>query len=627
MHIFLTLRFIAEHYSVLGAFLLLSYIIGAEVFKKCNVTENSGRIFLYVSLGLGIIIVIIFYVSLFKGFNKICILSIIFLFLIAYISKRDFFVFVTEAREAIGKGSFFLKKNWHVFVLVTTVLSPLLFLPLYPPTGWDELTYHLPYAKDYVNNSGLNVNPFLRYPLYAHNIDLLYALALLFYDDILAHLFHASAAILTSLGIYHLGAVTSNKKTGVIAACIFISSPLVAHLMKTAYIDLGLTLFIFLGFYCIALWSITKQEFWLYVSGFAIAIAVGSKYSGNFYVPIFAIWVFFQSRKISSVIRFLLPVFIFGSPWYIRNFIISGDPISPFGGEIFGYWLWNKGDLIGQSKDLLKAHGTPRNLTSFLMLPWNLLVHSDKFMEGRISPGMVAAFPAILLFKRFNRFNKHLCIFVLVNTIIWFFTSQILRYLLPIFPMISLLSANVLIHSYEIFIQKPLGMFFQNFTWQRISCNITSAIAIFLIVLPLLYADARIVKKLSKDPLPVTEQMRNKYLLNNVPSFHLIEIANKSPALNIYQVRFETAYYFAKGKIMGDWFGPARYSIILDVMGNSKELHNRLRSMNIQLFLVNIKSRLKLEFDDSLSDYFSLIAEDDNGKLYQLKDLDKIKKE
>jgi 4-amino-4-deoxy-L-arabinose transferase-like glycosyltransferase len=626
MHIFLTLRFIAEHYSVLGAFLLLSYVTGAVIFKKCNVTNISGKMFLYTSLGLGVIIVILFYMSLFNVFNKIFILSFICLFLILCISRRDFSVLVTEARDVIIKDRFFVKRNWHWLVLAIPLLSPFLLLPLYPPTGWDELTYHLPYAKYFVENEGLSVNPFLRYPLYAHNIELLYALSLLFYDDILAHLFHAAAAILTSLGIYHLGTMTSNKKTGVIAACIFISSPLIAHLMKTSYIDLGLTLFIFLGFYCIALWLITKQEYWLYISGFAIGIAVGSKYSGLFYVPLFAIWVAFQSRKISSVMKFLLPIFLFGSPWYIRNFIISGDPVSPFGGEIFGYWLWNKADLIQQSKDLLKAHGTPRNLNSLLMLPWNLLVHPDKFMEGKISPGMVAAFPAIFLFKRFTSFHKQICIFVFVNIIIWFFTSQILRYLLPIFPMISLLSANVLIHLYENFIQKPLGMFFQKFTWQRISHNIISATAIFIIALPLLYADTRIVKNLLRDPLPVTEQMRNKYLLDNVSSFYLIEIANRNASLNIYQISFPTVRYFAKGKIIGDWFGPARYSIILDVMRNSEELHNRLRSMNIQLFLVNITSRLKLEFDDSFSDYFNLIAEDHKGKLYQLKDLDEIER-
>ncbi|OGW38796.1 MAG: hypothetical protein A2Y97_01445 [Nitrospirae bacterium RBG_13_39_12] len=589
--------------------------------------QNGGRLLLYTSSGVGFIIVILFYFALFKMFNKMFILPALLLFLIVYIytSKRDFYNLKTKTIEDFGKASFFLKRNWHWIVLITILFSPFLFLPLYPPTEWDEISYHLPYAKHYVENNGLSVNPFLRYPLYAHNFDLLYALSLLFYDDILAHLIHAAAALLTALGIYNLGSLTSDKKTGAIAAFIFLSSPLVAHLMKTSYIDLGLTLFIFLGFYCISLWSITKQEYWLYLSGFATGIAIGSKYNGFLYFPMFAIWIAFQSRKFSSVMRFLVPVFIFGSPWYIRNFIISGDPISPFGGEIFGHWLWNKEDLIGQSENLLKGYGTPKDVISMLMLPWNLLFHYGKFAEGAISPGMVAAFLGVFLFKKSDGFNKKLCIFVFVNIIIWFFSTQVLRYLLPVFPMISLLSAIILIYLYENLIKRPINFFLgNNFSSRRLPQKIMGSVTVFLIILPILFLDKKIVKAISKNPLPVTSQMRNEYLSKEIESFHLLQIANKSPSLSIYQIGFENAFYFAKGKMIGDWFGPARYSTILEAVGNSEKLYEKLRAMDIQFFLVNTTGCLKLEFDKSLLDYFKLVAEDKHGKLYLLKELKEI---
>ena len=629
-YIITTLAFVFEHYSIAIVFLLFSGVLGSALLQTCPLHHRSGKLFLNIATGVGFIIVILFYFALFKIFCKIFIASALLLFLLVYIytSTRDFYRFKTKTIEDFGIARFFLKRNWHWIVLITMLFSPFLFLPLYPPTVWDEISYHLPYAKHYVENNGLSVNPFLRYPLYAHNFDLLYALSLLFYDDILAHLIHASAAVLSALGIYSLGALTADKRTGTIAACIFLSSPLVFFLMRTSYIDLGLMLFVFLGYYCVSLWSITKQDYWLYLSGFATGIAVGSKYSGFLYFSMFAIWIAFQSRQFSSVIKFLVPVFIFGFPWYIRNFIISGDPISPFGGEIFGYWLWNKVDLIGQSENLLKWYGTPKNVISMLMLPWNLLFHYGKFGEGAISPWMVAVFPGFFLFKKFVGFNRKLYIFVFVNIIIWFFSTQVLRYLLPVFPMISLLSAIILIYLYDNLIKRPINFFLQNNSRsRRITKKAIGLVAVFLIILPLLFLDKEIVKAISINPLPVTSQMRKKYLSKEIDSFDLLQIANENTSLNIYQVGFENSFYFAKGKMMGDWFGPARYSIIMDVIGDSKKLYEKLRIMNIQLFLVNTTSSLKLEFDNSLLDYFDLIAENPHGKLYLLKDLKEINSE
>jgi len=158
-----------------------------------------------------------------------------------------------------------------------------------------------------------------------------------------------------------------------------------------------------------------------------------------------------KGKNIRYVLTFICLVLVSGSPWYIRNYIFSGNPVFPFGEGIFGYsWLWDKNDALIQYYDLLKAHGTPRTILSFLTLPWNLVMHQEKFMDdGGISLVMLAMFPSILLIKRFNSYQRKLCVFVFATIIIWFFTTQILRYLLPLFPVMSLLSAYVLVNLYD----------------------------------------------------------------------------------------------------------------------------------------------------------------------------------
>ncbi len=301
------------------------------------------------------------------------------------------------------------------------------------------------------------------------------------------------------------------------------------------------------------------------------------------------------------------------------------DPVSPFGGEIFGYWLWNKEDLLIQTKDLLTSRGTSRDLISLLKLPWNLYSHYDKFGEGALSRGAFAVFPAVFLFRKLDSFSKKLCIFVFANVIIWFFTSQILRYLLPVLPMAALLAASVLMYLYGNFIKKPVGVLFaNNLIVKRASQTVISAIAVLFILLPVLRLDADILKEVSRDPFPVTQETRDKYLRRKIESFHLLQVANERLSGRIYQLGFEDSFYFSRGKMIGDWYGPARYSIILAVIGDSRNLYNRLNAMNIQLFLVSTGRGLTVEFDNSFPDYFDLLAEDRYGKLYQLKDSNKI---
>ena len=643
-------QFIIGHYLIIIAFLFFASLIGEKLVRSCPLPEGINRIFLYTSLGIGVAIVVLFLSALLRVFTVFFISSLTVGFLIFYILRKDYAPFLHEIFIGMKLLGPFFKKHWYWAIPVLIILSPLFLLPLYPPIKWDEISYHLPYSLFYVKHQGLAVNPFLRYPLYAHNIDLLYSLSLLFSDDIVAHLLHASTAVLTTVGIYNLGTITSGKKTGILAAFLFLSSPLVLLLMKTSYIDLGLTLFVFLGFYCLSMWSITKQDYWLYLAGFATGIAAGSKYSGLMFIPLYILWIGYEGRKIPLVVRFLIPALVFGAPWYIRNYIISGDPFSPFGGEIFGYWLWNEKDLLGQSQSLFKTYGTPRNFPSLLMLPLNLLFNRGNFMEGALSPAMIGSFLAPFFFMKFGRYQRMLCIFVFVNIFIWFFTSQILRYLLPVFPMIALLSALVLIHIYSTIIRNLQSIFSKNQFLSLASRIMASTFAVILIISPSFigmrtienlkntihsfrafekidlfqipyenYLNTEIVRGTLRDPLPVTKKMRNNYFSKNVKAFNLLQIANKTPSFNIYQIGFEDSFYFAEGKMIGDHFGPARYRIVLDFLSHGKQLHDTLKSMHIQLFLMNKGAGFTTDFDSSFSDYFELIAEDSHGKLYQLK--------
>jgi hypothetical protein len=553
--------------------------------------------------------------------------------LILFLRKGDWLSFKTEFQHSSGRVMEGFMKNWKWILPAVLIVAPSLFNYLsnylYPPVHFDDTMYHLPHAKDIVIHHGLYLNPYLRYPLFPQNFELLYALLLLFYDDISTHLIHASSAVITAIGVYSLGALTSSRKTGVIGAIIFLSSPLVQILMKSAYVDLGLTMFVFLGFYCISLWINTKKINWLYLAGFATGMAAGTKYTALIYVLLYAVWIAYEGRNIRYVITFICVVIVFGSPWYIRNYILSGNPVFPFGEGIFGYsWLWDRNDALLQYHDLVKAHGTPRTILSFLILPWNLVMHQEKFMDdGGISLWMLAMFPSIFLMKRFNPFQRKLCIFVFVTAIIWFFSTQILRYLLPVFPVMSLLSAYVLVDFYDNSIKK----FFSGtvpiikLIYKMVSYYAGKKVVSVVIIAVLLIIQGKdFNRKIKKIRLPVTQELRDEYLSRNKPAYQLIQIANMDPSLNIYQLKFEDHVYYADGRMIGDHFGPARYSTIFNILGKADKLYDTFITIDIQLFLLNKEALIDRKLDESFSKYFLLIAENDNGFLYGLQNNNKV---
>jgi len=74
-------------------------------------------------------------------------------------------------------------------------------------------------------------------------------------------------------------------------------------------------------------------------------MAMGTKYFGIVLVSLTALWLLVVRRDWRALLVYGGTALIFGSWWYIRAWVVSGDPIHPLGGNIFGYFLWDARDL------------------------------------------------------------------------------------------------------------------------------------------------------------------------------------------------------------------------------------------------------------------------------------------
>jgi hypothetical protein len=389
---------------------------------------------------------------------------------------------------------------------------------------------------------------------------------------------------------------------------------MVLWLGASAYIDIGLALFVTMGIYSFLNWGHLKEKKWLILGALFLGFSAGSKYPALFFLILFAfvaVYIGLKDRKLLHTLIFLLIAAGVASPWYFRNWYYTGNPVFPFLSDIFGYSFWNAMDIQGALNDLIHAHGAGKSVQSLLLLPWNLAFNQPKFlMEAHFSHIYLFTLPLLLLSLAHSKIRE-LFIVVLSYLLFWFETAQVLRYLIPIIPLLSLITAASIEHCLGfIFPKRPEGLK---------KGILTLAVSMALFSPGWLYAFHRLQ---NEDYPPCTKEEQAYYLTEKLPSFPAYQYLNQTRGRNysLYALFDENMAYFADGRFMGDWFGPGRFERIYSKFSNVKALHQELRSLGANYFLIR-RGRVPIEPppEDFFSpSYFKLIMKNHHFVLFEV---------
>lgn len=269
-------------------------------------------------------------------------------------------------------------------------IGTVLLLASVPPVSRDALTHHLALPKLWVAHGGVHDTPDIVFSYYPQLLDLLYTLPLMLGHDIAAKYVHFVFALLTAAIIFLFVRRRLGTAWAAASGLLFLTIPVVLKLSVTVYVDLGLIFFSAAALFAVVLWLEDPARLkWLLIAGVAGGLALGTKYSAL--VPTFALGLllpfFFlrsggsrgkdQARAIGYATVFAAATLLVFSPWLVRNYSLTGNPVYPLAQGVF-------------ATEAQQGDATPKKLGPLLVrklvyeesLPYTLLIPIRVFYEG-----------------------------------------------------------------------------------------------------------------------------------------------------------------------------------------------------------------------------------------------------
>lgn len=407
-------------------------------------------------------------------------------------------------------------------VIVALALFSLL-QALTPATDYDGLVYHLTAPKTYLTEHRLVSFPLIPQANFPATGEMLYTIALGLGSPMTAKVIHFSFVLLTSIAAFSMARRFLNREVAWLTLAVLWSIFIFALEAGWAYTDLIWTFYEFLALYAFLLWRESGDRRWLLGSGIFMGLALGTKYLALqgftllFVTIAFSSWQSNQGR-LDRTAKDLLPwvaiATVVASPWYLKNWIWLGNPIYPY---FFGGLNYPVQRV--QADAYLAANlGCGHNLQCYLSLPW--LIYTRSYLFGHAPP----AFPSFLslllplwIIWRKSRTVNCLLALSLGRFAFWAVTTQDLRFLLPVYPALSVVTAYVLC--------QIANLKFPRLRWEIFSPTLAISVLVINLGLQLMRA-----LWTQRNPIPVVLglESQNTYLRHSLNDYSAIKYVNEN---------------------------------------------------------------------------------------------------
>ena len=303
-----------------------------------------------------------------------------------------------------------------------------------PPLEGDTLHSYLEVPRRYLDAGAIIDLPYEFFASLPLNMQMLSAFALLFRGDELAQMLTSftmaagGAAVLFVIGRRYF-----NATAGALAGLFFLSTFVVEFLVPSTKVNLGWVFFDLLAVYALCRWAFDdeRKDRWLLAAGLFSGAALGSAYMAALTAAILGAFIVARTGAEHGIGRRLLflsarrlglygvPVVLLASPWLIKSFIETGNPVHPALSSFF----------VGHDFENASAAGGAFGIVT---LVWKMSTQFAPYPYGKpIGPVFLALLPVVFLVRREKREAWLALAFVAAFYVLWYlFAAQRPRNLL-----------------------------------------------------------------------------------------------------------------------------------------------------------------------------------------------------
>ena len=466
----------------------------------------------------------------------------------------------------------YCRRNAHAILAVLLLSAPFLFAAIAGIGTGDSYAYHLPQARLIAESGRLAVNEHLAHPLHPHYYHLLYASALLLWDDRLANVIHTASAILSVFGVFWLGRIWFGRLAAFLACAMYVpfvlSIQFSTSLIATPYVGFGTAIFTPFACHCLARALADANGRMLCLAGLLMGVSLGIKTQALIGVPGFAVLglvAVLRIRQARPALVAGLLVSLAGGFWYLRNFLVSGDPFHPLLGNWFGHWGWNAADLE-------------------MILQW-VEDHSglSPLQIGLIAPALATPF----FMRRRDGLAAGTTLIVYAGLTAWAITSFHDRFLLSIAPILMLSSAWVVATACR-------------WVWNRIEPATSTArrmpvFSAFLKWAAVILCAVWAIHSL--EGLARTNSERcGEVVCPTIPDGAapqgVIRTFGHEDWLKVYQLNLVWSHWYIGRDVVGGFQGPARNRDLIALGGDGAAIEAYLESFGRNALLVNMRQSM-----------------------------------
>jgi hypothetical protein len=446
--------FYFQYVFILAAFVVIYYVAGFLTYQLIAPAELRQKLPVLQSVSLGIV----FWIYAVFLFSALHILHSTTLYATASVVVAGFLIL-----------KFIKRKSASEFTVPTVRLEPdqlflafclagimvlILGVALSSRLSADAINYHLLFPEITVRNHGftwISFKPITNWPL---NVELLFAIALIVKDYVLAKAMHFTLGALLLVAIYQFTKENRGSFAGMLAVVFFLMNDVVVRVMPRAYSDLGVAFFFFMAF-----WYVTKalknpklERHYLLLAGIFAGAMAGCKmnaFLGGVILGLVYLCAGFREKGLVKpfgrmMLYFGLPAVLLLSPWLIKNAVMTGNPVYPFLYGIFGGPEWNEQLSADMTKVHIQMMGMGREPIDYLLLPFRVIWYGqwefDHFW-GIVRRIWIVLIPLSMIVGIRRRTVRWALLGAGLFFISWALQSQQMRFLIPMLALLSFCAA------------------------------------------------------------------------------------------------------------------------------------------------------------------------------------------